>query len=529
MLQDKDNQYLESITIKPPTSHETTTSSSSGSTVVVPPLQTPQFQNVKHEIEYEGEILTIDSTNWRNSRLLKLQILVSFAVFILFGLAEQTVGTIIPKLQHDYAINDIQISFIFFCSVSGYLLTAMINSITHEYLGIRGVTVLGSTSMALSYLIVSHKPPFVIFLMCYFMSGVGFGTLDASINTWMGNLVDSNQLLGIVHGCYGIGSLISPSLISYLLSKSNHPWKWQNYYVILSVVAGFCLVSLILTFKYETPTKYKYISELRHQQQKEQGQTQKDGSIELEHFTGIHGSTTKNSFDLEATVEDNQEDGEEEEDDDDHHSTSVRKTLSSTLVWSFALILFIYVGGEAAFAAWLVTFLLRIKNLDYKTASYMATTFWSGVTIGRIGLGFVTAHFFSSELWANLIYILVSFLGCLLFWILTFIETSTLLVIVLFLVVLVTGIAIGPIFPTTIVSLVNILPAKYQTSGIGFICAFGGGGGAGIPFLIGLLAESSEVGLRTYPLIISLMFGILLGVWILVMQKYSSKYKRNTL
>ncbi|KAF6071868.1 Major Facilitator Superfamily protein [Candida albicans] len=466
MSQDNDNQDLESITIKPPTSQETTTS------------------------KYEGEILTIDSTNWRNSRLLKLQILVSFAVFILFGLAEQTVGTIIPKLQHDYAINDIQISFIFFCSVSGYLLTAMINSITHEYLGIRGVTVLGSTSMALSYLIVSHKPPFVIFLMCYFMSGVGFGTLDASINTWMGNLVDSNQLLGIVHGCYGIGSLISPSLISYLLSKSNHPWKWQNYYVILSVVAGFCLVSLILTFKYETPKKYKYISELRHQQQKEQGQTQKD-----------------------ATVEDNQEDGEEEEDDDDHHSTSVRKTLSSTLVWSFALILFIYVGGEAAFAAWLVTFLLRIKNLDYKTASYMATTFWSGVTIGRIGLGFVTAHFFSSELWANLIYIL----------------TSTLLVIVLFLVVLVTGVAIGPIFPTTIVSSVNILPAKYQTSGIGFICAFGGGGGAGIPFLIGLLAESSEVGLRTYPLIISLMFGILLGVWILVMQKYSSKYKRNTL
>ena len=68
------------------------------------------------------------------------------------------------------------------------------------------------------------------------------------------------------------------------------------------------------------------------------------------------------------------------------------------------------------------------------------------------------------------------------FWILTFIETSTLLVIVLFLVVLVTGIAIGPIFPTTIVSLVNILPAKYQTSGIGFICAFGGGGGAEFHF-----------------------------------------------
>ena len=125
------------------------------------------------------------------------------------------------------------------------------------------------------------------------------------------------------------------------------------------------------------------------------------------------------------------------------------------------MILFIYVGGEAAFAAWLVTFLLRIKNLDYKTASYMATTFWSGVTIGRIGLGFVTAHFFSSELWANLIYILVSFLGCLLFWILTFIETSTLLVIVLFwlcllLELLLVQYSLPPLYRWSIYYLLNI-------------------------------------------------------------------------
>ena len=114
--------------------------------------------------------------------------------------------------------------------------------------------------------------------------------MDASINTWMGNLVDSNQLLGIVHGCYGIGSLISPSLISYLLSKSNHPWKWQNYYVILSVVAGFCLVSLIL--KYETPEVQVYFG-ITSSTAKGTRTNTKDGSIELEHFTGIHGSTTK--------------------------------------------------------------------------------------------------------------------------------------------------------------------------------------------------------------------------------------------
>ncbi|EMG48922.1 BSC6 Bypass of stop codon protein 6 [Candida maltosa Xu316] len=472
-------------------------------------LPIPEFQNVQHEVEFEGEVLTIDTTNWRHSRLLQLQILTSFGVFILFGLAEQTVGTIIPKLQEHYSINDVQISFIYFCSVTGYLVTAMVNSITHEYLGIKGVAVLGATSMASAYFIASKTPPFVIFLVCYFFSGVGFGTLDASLNTWMGNLTDSNQLLGILHGCYGIGSLISPALISHLLSKSKTPWKWNEYYIVLSVVAAFCSTAIILTFKYETPKKYKYTSQLRHKKSKPT-----NDSVELNTFKD-------NTIDEEFEIGDDSE----EDDTDDSHSASFREVLSKGLVWAFALILFIYVGGEAAFAAWLVTFLLRIKNLDYKVASYMATTFWTGVTIGRIGLGFVTAHYFSTELWANFVYILVSFVGCLTFWFLTFTNWIWLL----FIIVLITGTAIGPIFPTTIVASVNILPSKYQASGIGFICAFGGGGGAGIPFLIGLLAESSEVGLRTYPLIISIMFGVLLAYWVFIMKKYSLDYKRNAI
>ena len=489
------------------------TSSSSSSPSATPK---PEFQNIRHEVEFEGEILTIDSTNWRLSKLLKLQILTSFAVFILFGLAEQTVGTILPKLQDHYSINDIQISFIYFCSVTGYLVTAMVNSITHDYLGIRGVAVLGSTSMTLAYLIISHKPPFSVFLICYFMSGVGFGTLDASLNTWMGNLTDSNQLLGILHGCYGVGSLISPALITYLLSKPENRWEWNNYYVVLSVIAGLCLTAVILTFLYETPKKYKYMAQLRHEKAKQ------PNIMEME-MDLYKNSTNEQEFEVE--VDDFENNGYSDNNDDDSHTASFTQTLKSPLVWSFAIILFIYVGGEAAFAAWMVSFLTRMDILDYVGASHMATTFWCGVTIGRIFLGFVTAHFFSTELWANFVYILISFIGCVMFYLLAFTHWTVLL----FIVVLITGTAAGPIFPTTIVSLVNILPVKYQVSGIGFICAFGGGGGAGMPFLIGLLAESSAAGLRNYPLVISVMFGILLVVWLLIMRKYSKNYKRNNL
>lgn len=183
----------------------------------------PSSFTTLQKVEFEGEILTIDTNNWRHSRLLQIQIVSAYFVFILFGLNEQTVGTLIPKLQEHYHLSDLHVSFIFFCSVLGYLTMAFVNNQTHDKLGIRGVAVLGASAMCLGNLSASFKPPFLIFLICYFSNGVGLGALDASLNAWMGNLVDSNQLLGILHGCYGIGSLVSPSLITYLLEKPSSP------------------------------------------------------------------------------------------------------------------------------------------------------------------------------------------------------------------------------------------------------------------------------------------------------------------
>ncbi|KAI5950847.1 hypothetical protein KGF54_003921 [Candida jiufengensis] len=464
----------------------------------------PENTNFPKKIEFEGEVLSIDTNNWRHSKLLKLQIIASFLVFILFGLGEQTVGTIIPELQAYYKINDLYVSLLFFTSVMGYLTMAILNNISHDFLGIRGVSVMGATAMTLAYIILSNKPPFFIFLLCYLMHGIGLGALDASMNAWMGNLVDSNQLLGILHGCFGIGSLITPSLITFLLEKEINPWKWNQYYILLAVCGSSILIFVGYTFRFETPKKYKYLLQSRHKSAKV------NDEVELDDLN-------KDDFEI------SEENEEEEEEGDGAHSASFSQAIKQPLIWAFASILFIYVGGEASFGIWLVTYLLRIKEMSYKASSYMATTFWLGLTVGRIVLGFVTAHFFKTELTANLVYIVISLLGYILFWVFSFTQ----LYVVLFTIVFITGVVVGPIFPTTIVSSVNILPAKYQTVGIGFICAFGGAGAAGIPFIIGLLAESSDYGLKAYPIIIIIMFAILLFLWMFIITKFAKVYRRN--
>lgn len=451
----------------------------------------------KYTVDFHGEQIVVDSADWRNSIFLKLQILAGFLTFILFGLAEQTVGTIIPKLQEHYKIDDMKTAFIFLASTTGYMLMAISTETLHRIFGVRGVVLLGASSMSLGYLVVSTQPPYFVLIICYVFSGIGFGSLDAGLNGWMGNLVDLNQLLGILHGCYGIGCMISPPLITYLIDREKNPWQWNNYYLVLSSVAATLLVIATIVFRHETPGKYQFSVILKEaKRQKEDKLIAEDDPAEEEDA----------SFDVSAS-----------------ESASLSQALRSKLVWFFSIFMFVYVGAEVAFGAWLVTFLLRIKNLSYKMSSYMATSFWTGLTLGRICLGFVTAHYFHSELSANLVYTLMSLAGYVLFCLFAFTSWIALLFVIVF----ITGLFVGPIFPTTIVASIEILPVKYHAVAVGFICAFGGGGGAALPFLVGMVAEASDLGLRFYPFIITFLFAALLVPWLLLYVKFRGHKRRG--
>ena len=55
------------------------------------------------------------------------------------------------------------------------------------------------------------------------------------------------------------------------------------------------------------------------------------------------------------------------------------------------------------------------------------------------------------------------------------------------------GFFLGPLFPAAIVAATRILPAHLHVSAIGIAAAFGGGGGAVLPFGVGALAQAQGV------------------------------------
>lgn len=432
-------------------------------------------------VDYEGDVFAVDSQDWRSSVALRFQIALGLLSFVYFGLADQTVGTIIPKLQEGYHISDGQVGYVFFATTVGYMCAAMASSKCHEMVGVRGFGIMGHVVMLVAFGVNSTKPPFWLYVLCNSLYGMGGGALDAAVNGWMGSLADSNQLLGLLHGCWGIGCMALPPFIAYLLHKAS-PWAWNNYYLLLCVfaVANGCIFAFF--YRLENAAKFRFMVELKDARMKPI-----DPSVppveahEVFHIPKEHGTVAQ----------------------------SEETPLGSGMVWFFSVFMFGYVGAEVAFGLWLITYLTRIKQFRYQKASFVATLFWTGLTLGRMALGFVTAHYFRDETYANMVYSALSFAGHLLF---VFIAASK-AAAPLFVLVFLDGFVVGPIFPTTVVSAIKILPAAYHTAGVGFICAFGGGGGAAVPFLVGQFAEHSAAGLRLFPSIVAAVFFLLLVSW----------------
>lgn len=480
----------------------------------------------KYSAEFLGKTVHVDSSDWRTSALLKSQIAAAFSVYILFGLAEQTVGTLIPKLQQHYRMDDVRTAYIFLASTFGYFVMAVLSEQCSRALGHKGVLMLGTMSMTGAYLVVSTVPPYAVFVAAYVFSGIGFGSLDASLNAWMGNLEDANQLLGILHGCYGVGCMISPPLITHLLERKHRPWQWHTYYLVLTLVAGGCFVLAATTFRNETPLKFQFETVLRQRRRELDekdardtgaGPTSDARTADVETAAHLHKESLRGSSPHAGSLAPNESDPAASSGaESSSEAASLSQSLSSGLVWFFAAIMFVYVGGEVSFGAWLVTFLVRIKATPYKTASYMATTFWAGLTAGRMCLGFVTVHYFRSELLANWSYIVLSAAGHVVFAALAFSAAPAFLFVLVFL----TGLFVGPIFPTTIVAAIQVLPVRFHATGVGFICAFGGGGGAMVPFLIGVVADRTSLGLRFYPFIVVVLYLVLFAAWLALFVRY---------
>ncbi|KAI1757914.1 major facilitator superfamily domain-containing protein [Xylaria castorea] len=370
-----------------------------------------------------------------------------FYSFLVMGANDSAYG-----LQEFYHLSYIIISLVFLSPFIGYTSAAVLNNFFHTRFGRRGVAFVASCSHLVAYIVIAVHPPYPVLVIAFALAGFGNGIADAGWNAFIGNLDRANELLGLLHGLYGVGAVISPLIATTMITKAGLPW-YAFYYLMIGL-AGLEVVVTGTCFWKATAREYR---------------------------------------DSVATILGSVDGGLKE---------VLFKKPGARVAWLCAVFLLGYVGVEVALGGWIVDFMIHVRHGGAFESGLTATGFWLGLTVGRFVLGFITPRI--GEKLAITIYLPIAMAFELLFWLVPQFIVSAVAIAL-------QGFFIGPLFPAVIVVMSKLLPRQHHVSAIGFAAALGGSGAAVLPFAVGAIAQAKGVQVLQ-PIILALLAAILL-VW----------------
>lgn len=329
----------------------------------------------------------------------------------------------------------------------------------------------------------------------YALAGFGTGLGDAGWNSWVGGMDQANELLGMMHACYGLGATLSPLIATAMITKWGAAW-YTFYYVMI----GAAVIEGAVTLSAFWKCTGKVFRESHEQPQMTLGST-----------TSGAGRS------------------------DNRMREALLKMPAARVTWTVAIFMLCYVGAEVSLGGWIVNFMLVVRHGEAFASGMVATGFWLGLTLGRVILGFVTPRLGERlalmvrirlaqrvdvlpqyeflRLTVPQIYIPAVMGLQLLFWLVPQFYVSAVAVAL-------EGFFLGPLFPGAIVAATKSLPKHLHTSAIGFAVAFGGSGAAVLPFAVGAIAQAK--GVRVLQPIVLALLAVLLALW-LSLPRFSKK------
>jgi fucose permease len=232
------------------------------------------------------------------------------------------------------------VSLVFLSPLFGYIASALLNDKIHQNFGQRGIAIMSASCHLTAYIVASQHPPFPVLVLIFILAGFGNGLEDAAWNAWVGVMANTNEILGILHACYGLGATLSPLIATSMITKAH--LSWYTYYYIM---IGFSLLELVTS---------------------------------VSSFWAVTGEVFRKNHPRA----------------DDKRGAPIKEAMftlpAARTTWIGTAFLFLYVGVEVALGGWIVTFMMKYRHGSPFASGMTATGFWLGMTVGRVILGFIT-------------------------------------------------------------------------------------------------------------------------------------------
>jgi fucose permease len=258
-------------------------------------------------------------------------IALSFYAFIAIGIAEGGLGVLLPSILQTYQLTPATVTALFITQVGGYMVAALTSSLLSSRLSLARMLVLASIFLTSAVSLYAFTTHWTIMVASGLLLGLGIGLIDAGINTYIASDQENANIMGILHGFYGIGALLGPTLATALLTIG---FGWRQIYGVIAGIVSLTIVGMS--------------------------------------WAVIHRYTpmTRKPNPAGASAR-----------------SHLKTALRSPIVLASAFLLFLYTGLEASMGNWAYTVQTVSRGTPTWIAGYSISGFWFGLTIGRLIMG----------------------------------------------------------------------------------------------------------------------------------------------
>jgi len=179
----------------------------------------------------------------------------TFTMFMMFAMTTDAVGVIIPEVMKEFNLSMTAAGLFHYGPMTAIALAGIFLGYLADKFGRKKTIILGLILFALnSYLFIIGNS-FAFFLSLLMVSGLAIGIFKTGALALIGDISSSTKehtsTMNAVEGFFGVGAIIGPFIVSYLL-RQNVDWKW-----LYTIAGSLCMVLIIIALIVKYPPTRK--------------------------------------------------------------------------------------------------------------------------------------------------------------------------------------------------------------------------------------------------------------------------------
>lgn len=359
-----------------------------------------------------------------------LLILLIYLSFISLGLPDSLLGSGWPVMHIQFDVPLSSAGIVAMLISGGTIISSLMSAKITKRLGTGLITTLSVFITALALFGFSISTHFYMLCIWAIPYGLGAGAIDAALNNYVA-LHYSSRHMNWLHCFWGVGTIISPYIMSYFLTQNS---DWNGGYKFVSFIQiAITLILLICLPLWKKAHPITYHDE------------KKSNTLSLKEAFKIKG-------------------------------------VKEILIGFFS-----YCAAEGTVMLWVSSYLVEAKKITAETAAAFASFFFIGITVGRFISGIISNKISDKKLIQIGTGIII--LGIIFISIPVKISTPALLGFVIM------GLGCAPIYPAIIHSTPKNFGKENSQSIIGIQMASAYVGSTFIPPIFGLIANYININL----------------------------------